>query len=68
MKHPSTRELYEYWDKQRAGAAAPDRNAIEPGPIRHLLGDTLRDLLRPGPRVFPCASPARGFARWSAGT
>jgi|SRR5687768_4576365 hypothetical protein len=40
MKHPSTRELYDYWDKQRAGAAAPDRNAMEPGPIRHLIGDT----------------------------
>lgn len=40
MKHPSTRELYAYWDKQRAGAPAPDRNAMEPGPIRHLIGDT----------------------------
>lgn len=40
MKHPSTRELYEYWDKQRAGGPAPDRNAMEPGPIRHLIGDT----------------------------
>lgn len=40
MKHPSTRELYDYWDRQRAGAAAPDRSAMEPGPIRHLLGNT----------------------------
>ena len=40
MKHPSTRELYEYWDQQRAGAPAPERNALEPGPIRHLIGDT----------------------------
>lgn len=40
MKHPSTRELYAYWDKQRDGSPAPDRNAFEPGPIRHLLGDT----------------------------
>ena len=40
MKHPSTRELYEYWDKQRAGAPAPERSAMEPGPIRHLLGDS----------------------------
>jgi hypothetical protein len=40
MKHPSTRDLYAYWDKQRAGAAAPDRNAMEPGPIRHLIGDS----------------------------
>ena len=40
MKHPSTRELYEYWDRQRAGAPAPDRSDMEPGPIRHLIGDT----------------------------
>lgn len=40
MKHPSTRELYDYWDKQRADAPAPDRSAMEPGPIRHLIGDT----------------------------
>jgi hypothetical protein len=52
MKHPSTRELYEYWDKQRAGAAAPDRRAIEPGPIRHLLGDTFVICCDQGPR-FP---------------
>lgn len=40
MKHPSTREFYDYWDRQRAAAPAPDRTALEPGPIRHLLGDT----------------------------
>lgn len=40
MKHPSTRDLYAYWDKQRANAPAPDRRAMEPGPIRHLIGDT----------------------------
>jgi hypothetical protein len=40
MKHPSTRELYAYWDKQRADAPAPDRSAMEPGQIRHLIGDT----------------------------
>ena len=50
MKHPSTRELYEYWDKQRAGAPAPDRNALEPGPIRHLIGDTF---------VIGCDTPSR---------
>jgi hypothetical protein len=40
MKHPSTRELYAYWDQQRGDAPAPERNAMEPGPIRHLIGDT----------------------------
>jgi hypothetical protein len=39
MKHPSTRELYDYWDKQRDGAPAPERSALEPAPIRHLIGD-----------------------------
>jgi hypothetical protein len=39
MKHPATRELYEYWDKQRGGAPAPERGDLEPGPIRHLIGD-----------------------------
>jgi len=39
MKHPATRELYEYWDKQRCGAPAPERGALEPAPIRHLIGD-----------------------------
>lgn len=40
MKHPSTRDLYAYWDKQRADAPAPDRHAMEPGQIRHVIGDT----------------------------
>jgi hypothetical protein len=40
MKHSTTRALYAYWDKQRADAQAPDRRAMEPGPIRHLIGDT----------------------------
>ena len=39
MKHPATRELYDYWNKQRDGAPAPERGALEPGPIRHLIGD-----------------------------
>jgi hypothetical protein len=39
MKHPATRELYAYWDKQRGHAPAPERGAMEPGPIRHLIGD-----------------------------
>lgn len=40
MKHPSIRELYDYWDKQRGMRAAPDRADIEPGAIRRLLADT----------------------------
>jgi hypothetical protein len=40
MKHPSNRELYAYWDRQRGGRLAPERADIEPSAIRQLLGDT----------------------------
>ncbi|HET7193028.1 MAG TPA: PAS domain-containing protein [Pseudolabrys sp.] len=40
MKHASTRALFEYWDRQRANRPAPARSDIEPGDIRHVLGDT----------------------------
>src|SRR4051794_21226898 len=39
MKHPSSRQFFEYWDKKRAGAPAPDRSEIEPDAVRELLGD-----------------------------
>ncbi|MEH2509794.1 hypothetical protein V1291_001148 [Nitrobacteraceae bacterium AZCC 1564] len=40
MKHPASREFFGYWDKQRAGDAAPERSDLAPEGIRHLLGDT----------------------------
>lgn len=40
MKHPTSRELYAYWDKQRGTRLAPERADIEPSAIRHVLGDT----------------------------
>ena len=40
MKHPSTRALYEYWNKKRGVRPAPDRGEIEPSEIRFVLGDT----------------------------
>lgn len=40
MKHASSRQLYEYWDRLRSGAPAPQRTAIEPGSIRTILCDT----------------------------
>jgi len=40
MKHTSSRELFAYWDRRRGRRAAPERGEIEPGPIRHVLGDT----------------------------
>ncbi|MCC6737107.1 MAG: PAS domain-containing protein [Bauldia sp.] len=40
MKHASSRQLYEYWDRLRSGAPAPQRTAIEPADIRTILCDT----------------------------
>ena len=40
MKHASTRTLFNYWNEQRGPRAAPERSDIEPGEIRHVLGDT----------------------------
>ena len=40
MKHASTRALFEYWNRKRGRRAAPDRADIDPGDIRHVLGDT----------------------------
>ncbi|MDK9695231.1 MAG: PAS domain-containing protein [Siculibacillus sp.] len=40
MKHTSTRELYEYWQRLRGSRPAPDRTEIEPSDIRRILGDT----------------------------
>jgi hypothetical protein len=40
MKHPSVRELYDYWNARRGLRSAPDRAEIEPGAIRRVLADT----------------------------
>jgi hypothetical protein len=40
MRHPSTKELFEYWTLQRGDRAAPDRADIDPGAIRRILADT----------------------------
>ena len=39
MKHPSARALHAYWDRLRAGRAAPERAEIDPADIGRLLGD-----------------------------
>ena len=39
MKHPSSRDLYAYWNERRGTRTVPERADIEPGAIRHLLGD-----------------------------
>lgn len=40
MKHPSTRTVYDYWNEKRGERPAPARADIDPGAIRHALGDT----------------------------
>ncbi|WP_206682767.1 PAS domain-containing protein [Chthonobacter albigriseus] len=40
MKHAATRTLYDYWSRLRGSRTAPARTEIEPGDIRHILGDT----------------------------
>ena len=39
MKHPSKKDLFAYWNKQRGERPAPLRADIEPTDIRHVLGD-----------------------------
>ncbi len=40
MKQAVSRELYEYWDRLRAGRAAPERSQVDPAQIRGVLADT----------------------------
>ncbi|MFZ0844279.1 MAG: PAS domain-containing protein [Pseudolabrys sp.] len=40
MKHESTQALFDYWNRKRGTRPAPDRAEIDPGAIRHALGDT----------------------------
>ena len=40
MKHATSRELYDYWDRLRGGRLAPQRSDVEPSEIRRILADT----------------------------
>jgi hypothetical protein len=40
MKHPSIRELFDYWNERRGKRIAPERADIEPEAIRRALADT----------------------------
>lgn len=40
MRQGGTRQLFNYWNRIRAGRTAPAREEIEPSDIRHLLSDT----------------------------
>jgi hypothetical protein len=41
MKHATSRELYSYWNRLRAGRRAPERSDLDPAAVRTLLGDIL---------------------------
>jgi hypothetical protein len=40
MKHPSIRDVFDYWNEQRGLRSAPERSEIEPSAIRSVLADT----------------------------
>jgi len=40
MKHSSSRQLFDYWNRRRGNRPAPERGEIEPAAIRGVLGDT----------------------------
>jgi hypothetical protein len=40
VKHTSTRLIFDHWNHQRGERSAPTRAEIDPGAIRHALGDT----------------------------
>ncbi len=40
MRHAVSKELHAYWNALRTGRSAPERNDVEPGAIRGILGDT----------------------------
>src|SRR4051812_46232793 len=39
MKHVTSRVLFAYWNALRGERASPERSAIDPGAIRHILAD-----------------------------
>lgn len=40
MRHQISRDLFDYWNNLRGARAAPDRDAIDPRAIHHILADT----------------------------
>ena len=48
MKHPSIRELFDYWNERRGKRAMPERADIEPSAIRGVLADTFILSFEPG--------------------
>jgi hypothetical protein len=48
MKHPLSRELYEYWNARRGARSTPERGDIDPAAIKRILGDSFVLSLEPG--------------------
>jgi hypothetical protein len=48
IKHPLSRELYEYWNQRRGARAAPERGDIDPAAIKRILGDSFVLSVEPG--------------------
>jgi hypothetical protein len=48
MKHPLTRELYDYWNGRRGEEAMPERDDIDPAAIRRILADSFVLAVEPG--------------------
>ena len=41
LEHPSSREMFSYWNELRGRRIAPERNEIDPAAIRKALGDSI---------------------------
>jgi hypothetical protein len=48
MRHPLTRELYDYWNRRRGAEAMPERDDIDPAAIRRILADSFVLAVEPG--------------------
>jgi hypothetical protein len=48
MKHPFTRELYDYWNGRRGEDAMPERGDIDPAAIRRILAASFVLAVEPG--------------------
>ena len=55
MKHPSSRELFAYWNERRGQRPAPERADVDPGAIRGALGDSFILALDDGEARFRLA-------------
>ena len=66
MKHPSNRELFDYWNERRGERLAPERADIEPAAIRQVLGDTFVHRSERRSTAISSASPAPASAPCSA--